>query len=81
MTDDAYPLPTCAVCQRPVEHIERNYDPMRREFVFVVRCHGATEDTAIDDRFAASGGEIRAGVAFERHALAPVSAALPEARR
>lgn len=56
--------PTCAVCRRPVERMERYRDEANHQDVFVAYCHGASEVTAISDKLIAEARVIEVGEAF-----------------
>lgn len=63
-------LPICAVCNRPVESIERFQDHMRCRVGWIVRCHGETERVMLDDKeLEECRGQLRFGRAFATKAL------------
>lgn len=42
-------VPRCALCQRPVDELVSWFDVMRREWVFVAKCHGQTERVVVPE--------------------------------
>lgn len=65
--------PMCAVCNRPVEKIQRWNDDNRQVATFVVGCHGAAEQTEVTYRAGARG--ISFGAAFQASAVPALPAA------
>jgi hypothetical protein len=69
-------FPTCAVCGRKVSRMVQMQDVTSRHMVFVVECHGETEETRIayTDFMDMPGGDIRnhirGGTAFATPKLA-----------
>lgn len=54
----------CAVCKRPVDRVERDYDILRRETIFTVRCHGAVQVVRLQDCEVRDATRIAIGMAF-----------------
>lgn len=72
----------CAVCHKPVEKIEHMQHPMTRHDVYVVHCHGATEQTTLSMVDIIQATEIQGGVAFSTKQISePVSDSLDGAGR
>lgn len=60
-------LPTCAICNKPVDEIHRRED-FNGDLVFAVFCHGEKEETTIDRELLVKYGPsmfLKAGVAFQ----------------
>lgn len=57
-------VPTCAVCNKPVEKMESWYDPMSMKKVFRVQCHGQSEMATLSDQIIEDMDSIRMGQAF-----------------
>ena len=70
------PIPTCAVCDAPVERLEEHYEPTTRECVYTAYCHGESEETRISDRDMMQLSSIRTGVAFSTKRLGEAVALL-----
>ena len=68
-TTDKYELvlhnvPTCAVCNKPVERVESMYDIAYGGKRFRVYCHGATEEAFLDDVWIEDCASVQFGQAF-----------------
>lgn len=57
-------VPTCAICNKPVEKMESWYDPASMRKVFRVRCHGQSEMAVLADEIIQEAGSVRMGQAF-----------------
>jgi hypothetical protein len=57
-------LPICAVCNKPVERMESQYDINSYQKRFRVYCHGQTEEAFINDEDIWNADSIRMGQAF-----------------
>lgn len=57
-------LPLCAVCNKPVEHMESEYDINNYQKRFRVYCHGQTEEAFLNDMDIWNADSIRMGQAF-----------------
>jgi len=57
-------LPLCAVCNKPVERMESEYDINANQKRFRVYCHGQTEDAFLNDMEIWNIDSIRMGQAF-----------------
>ena len=57
-------LPLCAVCNKPVERMESEYDINNYQRRFRVYCHGQTEDAFLNDMNIWNADSIRMGQAF-----------------
>jgi hypothetical protein len=81
--NNPFPLPTCAICKRPVERISRVDLMHRAATIFVVECHGDREEvtlTAIQMvEWFGPGSTLTMGEAFVPKALPPAPLALPGA--
>lgn len=70
-------VPRCAVCKKPVDRMRTIPDSARRQFVFVVECHGETQTVTM------TGEEVEArrlagfGEAFSSPLLAKPVPLLP----
>lgn len=42
-------LPTCWICQRPVDRFIKTYDHLQGGFVFTVHCHGDVASVFLPD--------------------------------
>jgi hypothetical protein len=65
--------PWCAVCQKPVERIERMISLTARTMVFVVRCHGQIERAELPEEIAVLGRFHGFGEAFKMPSLPALS--------
>jgi hypothetical protein len=68
-TTDKYELvlhnvPTCAVCNKPVERVESMYDIAYGGKRFRVYCHGDMEEAMLDDTAIEDANSVRFGEAF-----------------
>lgn len=43
------PLPTCAICRRPVDRISCRYDIARQATIYTAYCHGDSETVYLGD--------------------------------
>lgn len=59
-----FALPTCAVCNKPVDSVQTMYHPAYQGKLFRVYCHGKYEDQMLDDLTLISSKEITFGKAF-----------------
>ena len=57
-------LPLCAVCNKPVERMESEYDINASQKRFRVYCHGQTEEAFLNDMDIWNADSIRMGQAF-----------------
>ena len=57
-------LPLCAVCNKPVERMDSEYDINTCQKRFRVYCHGQTEDAFLNDMDIWNADSIRMGQAF-----------------
>ena len=57
-------LPLCAVCNKPVERMESEYDMNANQKRFRVYCHGQTEEAFLNDMDIWNADSIRMGQAF-----------------
>ena len=57
-------VPLCAVCNKPVERMESEYDINTYQKRFRVYCHGDVEDATLDDMDIWNADSIRMGQAF-----------------
>lgn len=57
-------VPLCAVCNKPVERMESQYDINNCQKRFRVYCHGQTEDAFLSDMDIWNADSIRMGQAF-----------------
>lgn len=57
-------VPLCAICNKPVERMESEYDINQYQKRFRVYCHGQTEDATLDDMDIWDANSIRMGQAF-----------------
>jgi len=57
-------LPLCAVCNKPVERMESEYDINASQKRFRVYCHGQTEEAFLNDMDIWNVDSIRMGQAF-----------------
>lgn len=57
-------VPTCAICNKPVERMESMYNPMSCAKMFAVYCHGDKEVVALPDVYIMDCDSIRMGQAF-----------------
>ena len=57
-------LPLCAVCNKPVERMESEYDINNYQKRFRVYCHGQTEEAFLNDMDIWNADSIRMGQAF-----------------
>lgn len=62
----------CAVCDRPVERIERYWDVKDDNWVYTVRCHGDSESTIISRYEVITGLTFEGGTAFSTKRLTHV---------
>lgn len=67
------PRPRCALCNKPVDSFVRTYDSMTCRVKFYVACHGATEETYLNDKELEEmpTGALRFGEAFKQKLLEP----------
>lgn len=72
------PKPICAVCNREVEALQTDYDLLRDETIFTVRCHGAVERAAVEKELFSTLMGFRVGRAFSTAALAAAAKLLTE---
>lgn len=57
--------PTCALCGKPVERMDRDRDYRSAEVIFIVRCHGDVDTCRIDDMMMEDlEGKLEPGFAF-----------------
>lgn len=70
------PIPTCAICRRPVDRMTSWRDIRTDDFIVQAHCHGEVETTRIEARllhsFNPRGLEVKAGLAF-----VPAASSLP----
>lgn len=59
------PNPFCAVCGKVVKVVSYSYLPASQQVRFTAYCHGAVEETVLDERDIVMGG-ISQGVAFDK---------------
>lgn len=57
-------LPICAICNKPVDKVESNYDIAYGGKRFVVYCHGDTEEGFLDDVLVEDNVNVKFGQAF-----------------
>ena len=57
-------VPLCAVCNKPVERMESEYDINTYQKRFRVYCHGDVEDATLNDMDIWNADSIRMGQAF-----------------
>ena len=57
-------LPLCAVCNKPVERMDSEYDINTCQKRFRVYCHGQTEEAFLNDMDIWNADSIRMGQAF-----------------
>ena len=57
-------VPLCAVCNKPVERMESEYDINNYQKRFRVYCHGQTEEAFLNDMDIWNADSIRMGQAF-----------------
>ena len=57
-------VPTCAVCNKPVERVESMYDIAYGGKRFRVYCHGDMEEAMLDDTTIEDANSVRFGEAF-----------------
>lgn len=57
-------LPLCAVCNKPVDRMESEYDINNYQKRFRVYCHGQTEEAFLNDMDIWNADSIRMGQAF-----------------
>ena len=57
-------VPICAVCNKPVERMESEYDINNYQKRFRVYCHGQTEEAFLNDMHIWNVDSIRMGQAF-----------------
>ena len=57
-------VPICAVCNKPVERMESEYDINASQKRFRVYCHGQTEEAFLNDMDIWNVDSIRMGQAF-----------------
>jgi hypothetical protein len=60
-----FALPTCAVCNKPVEKMESMYLPDYDGKLFRAHCHGKTEDYILGSYTMLDATEITFGKAFD----------------
>ena len=68
-------LPECAVCGRPVEALEREYEMHTERIRFIAFCHGQAETAFLTKEQALLMTRFGMGRAFERPALPEQSTA------
>ena len=59
-----YGVPICAMCNKPVERMESEYDINNYQKRFRVYCHGQTEEAFLNDMDIWNADSIRMGQAF-----------------
>lgn len=59
----------CAVCNRPIERLERTDDPTTLSVKFRAYCHGEMEEVIIHHMDICEGISIQGGVAFRNSPL------------
>ena len=57
-------VPTCAVCNKPVERMESMYDIAYGAKRFRVYCHGSMEEAMLDDVLIEDNYSVQFGEAF-----------------
>ena len=57
-------VPTCAVCNKPVERVESMYDIAYGAKRFRVYCHGEMEEAMLDDVLIEDCASVQFGQAF-----------------
>jgi hypothetical protein len=57
-------VPMCAVCNKPVERMESQYDINNYQKRFRVYCHGQTEEAFLNNMDIWNADSIRMGQAF-----------------
>jgi len=57
-------VPTCAVCNKPVERVESMYDIAYGGKRFRVYCHGDMEEGFLDDVLIEDSASVKFGQAF-----------------
>ena len=57
-------VPTCAVCNKPVEKVESMYDTAYGGKRFRVYCHGDMEEAMLDDVLIEDCASVQFGQAF-----------------
>ena len=57
-------VPLCAVCNKPVERMESQYDINLYQKRFLVYCHGQVEEALLSDMDIWNADSIRMGQAF-----------------
>jgi hypothetical protein len=62
-------MPTCAVCNKPVEKVESMYLPDYDGKLFRVYCHGQVEQQMLSSFAACEADQITFGKAFNTPAL------------
>jgi len=65
--------PICTVCNKPVDSIENMHDIVTLEIVWVVRCHGQSEEARLGQEYieARGFGGLSFSKAFTAKALPP----------
>jgi len=58
------PIPTCAICKKPVEKITKYRDELYCRDRYIVECHGDKEVTDINDEVMHNAISIEVGYAF-----------------
>jgi len=61
--------PMCAVCNKPVEHIEKYRDELFARDRWMVRCHGKEEVSDLTDELVQDTTNIEIDVAFTKEKL------------
>lgn len=61
--------PRCALCDKPVDEVITEEEPLSRRFVVTVRCHGATESCELPTETLVAAEAIVDAVAFRTAAL------------
>jgi len=61
--------PTCAVCNKPADHVREWVDPNRDHILFVVRCHGENELVELSRLALMDNESIKFDVAFQKPRL------------
>lgn len=60
-------LPICAVCNKPVEKMDRREDRKNQTITFTVHCHGEEEHCILDVHGYMTAAHITIARAFEQH--------------
>jgi hypothetical protein len=57
-------VPTCAICNKPVESMKSLYNPNSMAKQFFVFCHGESEAVTLSDEYIENCDSVRFGQAF-----------------